>query len=193
MRGVSLPERIKLAMDEIAGMLKEQGAKISHERLDNAIQLLIASRSVFVTGAGGSGLISRFLAMRLTHLGFSAGIVGEQTARPFTRKYVLIAISHTGETVSTISFAQQAKQLGGRIIAITSSVNSSLARLADSVIELAVGDDEYPNLADLGKRFSSGMLFEVNALAFIVALTVELLTRTGQKARELEKRHATLE
>jgi len=188
-----LSERIKLAIDEIAKMLKEQRAKIPHEQVDIAIQLLMASRSVFVTGAGGSGLISRFLAMRLIQLGFGAGIVGDQTARPFTRKDVLIAISHTGETVSTISFAQQAKQLGGRIIAITSNVNSSLAKLADSAVELAAGDEGYPNLAGLGERFSSGMLFEVNALAFIVALTVELLARTGQEARELEKRHATLE
>jgi len=192
-RGVSLPERIKAAIDEIAKMLKEQRAKISREQVDNTIQLLMASRSVFVTGAGGSGLISRFLAMRLTHLGFSVSIVGDQTARPFRRKDVLMAISHTGETVSTISFAQQAKQLGGRMIAITSNVNSSLARLADSSVELAAGDEGYPNVACLGKRFSSGMLFEVNALAFIVALTVELLARTGQEARELEQRHATLE
>jgi len=188
-----LPERIKLAIDEIAKMLQKQRAKISYEQTDNAIQLLMISKSVFVTGAGGSGLVSRFLAMRLTHLGFSANIVGDQTAGPFTRKDVLIAISHTGETVSTISFAQEAKQLGGRIIAITSNVNSSLARLADSAVELAAGDEEYPSLVDLGKRFSSGMLFEVNALAFVMALTVELLSRTGQNGKQLEKRHATLE
>jgi len=188
-----LPERIKPAIDEIAKMLQKQRAKISYEQIDSAIQLIRTSRSVFVTGAGGSGLVSRFLAMRLTHLGFGANIVGDQTAGPFTRKDVLIAISHTGETVSTISFAQEAKQLGGRIIAITSNVNSSLARLADSAIELAAGDEEYPILADLGKRFSSGMLFEVNALAFVMALTVELLSRTGQNGRQLEERHATLE
>jgi len=188
-----LPERIKLAIDEIAKMLKEQQARISYEQVDNAIELIMTSRSLFVTGAGGSGLISRFLAMRLTHLGFSVSIVGDPTARPFTRKDALIAISHTGETASTISFAQQAKKLGGRIIAITSNVNSSLARQADSAVKLSAGDDKYPNLADLGERFSSGLLFEVNALAFIIALTVELLNKTGQKAEDLEQRHATLE
>jgi 6-phospho 3-hexuloisomerase len=188
-----LPERFKLAMDEIAKMLKKQRTNISYKQIDNAVQLLIASRSIFVTGAGGSGLVSRSLAMRLTHLGFGANIVGDQLAKPFTSKDVLIAISHTGETVSTTSFARQAKRLGGKILAITSNVNSSLARAADSVIQLAAGDEKYPILGDLGQRFSSGMLFEVNALAFVVALTVELLAETGQEARQLEQRHAVLE
>ena len=186
-------ERIKLAMNEVAKMLKKQRARISYEETNNAIQLLMTSRSIFVTGAGGSGLISRFLAMRLGHLGFSTNIVGDQTAKPFRRKDVLIAISHTGETVSTRAFAQQANRLGGRIIAITSNVNSSLGRLADSVVQLAAGDEKYPILTELGERFSSGVLFEVNALAFVIALTVELMARTGQGERELERRHAVLE
>jgi DNA-binding MurR/RpiR family transcriptional regulator len=48
-----LPERIKLAMDENAKMLKKQRTNISYKQIDNAVQLLIASRSIFVMGAGG--------------------------------------------------------------------------------------------------------------------------------------------
>jgi 6-phospho 3-hexuloisomerase len=188
-----LAEKIKPAIGEVAKMLTRQRAEISHQQIDNMIKLLMASRSVFVTGAGGSGLVSKSLAMRLTHLGFSTNIVGDQTAKAFTRKDVLIAISHTGETLSTTSFAREARRLGGRIVAITSSANSSLTRLADSVVQLAAGDEKYPILAELGERFSSGMLFEVNALAFVVALTVELLPKTGQAAAQLERRHAVLE
>jgi DNA-binding MurR/RpiR family transcriptional regulator len=54
-----------------------------------------------------------------------------------------------------MSFARQAKRVGGKILVITSNVNSSLARAADNVIQLAAGDEKHLILGDLGQRFSS--------------------------------------
>ena len=59
------------------------------------VRALHEARTVFVAGAGRSGLVVRAFAMRLAHLGLRVHVVGESTA-----PYSWVAKMHTRGSVS---------------------------------------------------------------------------------------------
>ena len=63
----------KLIMDKISDVLaatdKSQAQKLK--------DLVDGAGRIFVAGAGRSGLVSRFFAMRLVHSGYQVNMVGE--------------------------------------------------------------------------------------------------------------------
>lgn len=117
---------------------------ISFER---AVEMIFESKGkIVLSGVGKSGIVARKIASTLTSTGsLSAfvhpveafhgdfGVLGEHD--------VVIVISNSGETKEAIDFAAYAKKLGNKIIAIMSSKDSTLGRLADVAIETLVTEE----------------------------------------------------
>lgn len=115
---------------EIAGVL----ANTDREPIESAARELDAAERVFVAGAGRSGFMANALAMRLVHLGSRVHVVGETTAPTMTSGDVLVAVSGSGSTPGTVRTAEEAARVGGRVVAVTTDTDSSLASLADTVV-----------------------------------------------------------
>jgi 6-phospho-3-hexuloisomerase len=63
----------KLIMDKLTSVLE-----VTDDSLDSKlIDIINKSKHIFVTGAGRSGLVSRFFAMRLVNCGCTVSMVGE--------------------------------------------------------------------------------------------------------------------
>jgi len=167
-------------------------------KIEETLNTILNAQKIFVLGAGQSGLVGKILAMKLSHLGFSSFAVGEVITPPFGEKDILIAISRSGKTSSVVNLAQKAKSLGGKVVAITSSPSSTLAKLSDICVLLPaksekskfkilalIGDEKYKNL--------SGALFGFNLFILSYGVVCELIKRTGQSSSQIDLRHANLE
>lgn len=158
------------------------------ERFDACVDLLYALRGrVIITGVGKSGLIGRKMAATFTSTGSPAifvhpveglhgdvGIVGRDDA--------LLAISNSGETVEITSLAATVRTRGVRIIALTAVKSSSLARMADLVLDCAVPREACPlNMAPTASTTAT--------LALGDALAIALMIRRGFREEDFLLHH----
>ena len=104
--------------------------RVDPEAVERMVQFLLDARTVFIAGAGRSGLMIRSFAMRLAHLGRSVQVVGDVTTRGIGAGDVLLVASGSGETRGILAMAQSAVENGGKVGVITIFPESSLARLA---------------------------------------------------------------
>ncbi len=158
------------------------------ERFDSCVDLLYALRGrVIITGVGKSGLIGRKIAATFTSTGSPAifvhpveglhgdvGIVGRDDA--------LLAISNSGETVEITSLAATVKTRSVRIIALTAVESSSLAKMADLVLDCAVPREACPlNMAPTASTTAT--------LALGDALAIALMIRRGFREEDFLRHH----
>jgi len=164
--------------------------------------IVIASKNVFVTGAGRSGLAAKAFAMRLMHLGISAYVVGETISPAIYEDDCIIAISGSGETNTIVSAAKIAKSRGAKVLAVTSYPESSLGQLADGYIfvkgrtKQEVDDENYMKRQIHGNYTSLtplGTAFELTTLVFLDAIVSELMEKMHQTESDLKARHTVLE
>jgi len=148
------------------------------ERFVEAVRMILECRGrVVVTGIGKSGQIGRKIASTLASTGTPAFFVhpGEASHGDLgmiTRDDVAIAISYSGESDELMTILPLVKRLGAGLVALTGDTQSSLAKLADVVLDAAVEKEACPlNLAPTASTTA--------ALALGDALAVALLDARG--------------
>jgi 6-phospho-3-hexuloisomerase len=166
--------------DEVSAVLSAASA----EQLAGAAALLAdRGRRWFFTGQGRSGLVAQMAAMRFMHVGLDVHAVGEATAPSIGEGDGLVVISGTGETPVTLHRARLAAEFGARILAVTIHPDSTLAGLAEAVIEVPVTET-----AQFG-----GSLFEQSALLLLDAIALDLTAADPHAHATMQTRHANLE
>lgn len=189
----------------ITSFIGKLGSVIDETQVEKFMDILIyaqaAKHSIFVIGAGRSGLVARAFAMRLMHLGFQVYIIGETITPAAGKGDVLLAISGSGRTGIVIEVAEAAKKVGCIIVAITSHSDSPLGELADHVVYVP-GRTKISETTDYFSRQVLGLheplaplgtLFEIAATVFFESIVGELMKRLGKTEEDLRSRHATLE
>jgi arabinose-5-phosphate isomerase len=172
--------------------LEREALAETERRLDDsfahAVELIARSRGrVIVAGVGKSGLIGRKIAATFTSTGTPAtflhpvdsvhgdlGIVGEDD--------VALLLSKSGETEELVSLLQHLKRFGVRVIALTGSAESTIARHADVSLDAWVREEACPH--DLAPTTST-----TTALALGDALAVVLLEEKGFRREDFARLH----
>ena len=172
--------------------IRSLGEYLDIDSVEQMIESIENARSVFVIGAGRSGYIAKAFAMRLMHLGYTVYVVGEAVTPRITDKDVLIAISGSGETTSVVNISRKAKDIGSKLIAVTTKRDSTLAKLAD-VLVLLRGKIKTERDETISQLAPLGTMFELTSIVFLDALVAELMYRKHLTERDLEERHAVLE
>lgn len=193
-----MAERVRKTMEEMALNAIEISKSLSDQDAKIMEDLLLKAGKIYTIGVGHSGLIGKILAMKLMHLGLASYVVGDVTTPGLRKGDIVVAISQSGETTSVVALAKKAKNLGGKVIAITAFPQSSLGRIADRIVKIeakapgkkfpalsALGDEEHANL--------SGALFGINTFLFFYGLICDLAVRTKQTPSEIDSRHANIE
>ncbi|MBE6489141.1 MAG: 6-phospho-3-hexuloisomerase [Methanosphaera stadtmanae] len=189
------------AVNEILSNVEKTTKEVNPEEITTMIKMIEDVDNVYVMGLGRSGLVAKAFAMRLMHLGLNVYVVGETITPAITEKDCLIAISGSGETSYIISTSDIAKEIGSKLIAITSYTDSSLAKKADIVVQLKgrtkiESENNYISrqISGLHQTLSPlGTLFEVSALIFLDSVIAEIMHDLGQTEKDLKKRHTVLE
>jgi 6-phospho-3-hexuloisomerase len=166
--------------DEVFGVL----SAISSEQMSGAAALFTdRGHRWFCLGQGRSGLVAQMAAMRLMHIGFDAHAVGEATVPSIGEGDGLLVVSGSGETPVTIHLAQLAVGFRARLLAVTTRADSTLAGLADAVIEVPTA----------GTRQFGGSLFEQSALLLLDAVILDVTAGDPQAYAVMRARHANLQ
>lgn len=164
---------------------------IREEQIEQATQMILAARRVFLTGAGRSGLALRMAAMRLMHLGLTVHFAGEVTAPAIATGDLLIVASGSGTTASAVHAAEVARKNNAQVLCYTASPESPLARLAQGVIVIPAQTKQ--DHAGVRSAQYSGALFEQSVLLASDAIFQMLWQASGKSAEDLWSRHANLE
>jgi arabinose-5-phosphate isomerase len=155
---------------------------------ERALDLLFECRGrVIVTGMGKSGIISRKIAATFSSTGTSAfflhpaeAIHGDLGA--IRDDDVVLALSHSGETEELIRLFESIRRLGAKLIAITGSPRSTLARAADVTLDCSIAEEACPmNLVPTASTTAS--------LALGDALAMTLLVRKGFREEQFAAFH----
>jgi len=187
-------------MELMADQIKNIAQRLDRNSIKKTIEYIMGADSIFIMGAGRSGLVGKAFAMRLMHLGFTSYVVGESTTPAVHKNDVVIAISGSGETRSVSDLGRIAKDIGATLITVTSNKDSTLGHISDATLEIHGRSKEdtggylerhmrgeYSHLTPLGTSF------EISSLVFLDALIAELIFITGASEADLKSRHAKLE
>ncbi|MHA7964822.1 6-phospho-3-hexuloisomerase [Paenibacillus sp. CAU 1782] len=181
--------------DHIIEELQQSGAAISEagtEAGDRLASGLSGASSVFVGGAGRSGLMGKAFAMRLMHLGVRSYVVGETVTPGIGEGDWLVLGSGSGETGSLVSMAQKARQAGAQVAVVTIKPESTLGKFADITVVLPGATKEQHN-GQRGSIQPMASLFEQGLLLFYDAIVLKLMELTGQDSENMFGKHANLE
>lgn len=146
-----------------------------------------ASR-IFITGAGRSGLVARFFAMRLMHGGYEVYIVGEIVTPSIREGDLFIVITGSGETETMIAFTKRAKKIGAKIVTISTKSKSTIADLSDLTIQIGT-PDQYEKIPTM----PMGTTFELSTLLFLEAIVAHIISEKGIAEESMRATHANLE
>ena len=150
--------------------------------------MLDGAKRVYVSGAGRSGLVCRFFAMRLMHSGYDVSVVGEIVTPSIKKGDLLIVISGSGETEQLIAFTKKAREVGAQICLVTAKSGSTIGEMADAVMQIGT-PDQYGKVVGM----PMGTVFELSTLSFLEALVSHLIHEKGIAEEVMRYRHANLE
>ena len=130
------PETLQTVLDYCLGPGRDE--------LERAGRILSSARRVVVTSMGSAFYSSMPLHYALSRI--HANVQLEETAEllvqaPFAEETVYVIMSRSGESGEIALFAEQIRQRGGKLVAVTMAPDSRLARLADCVLNTAAGFD----------------------------------------------------
>jgi 6-phospho-3-hexuloisomerase len=185
-------------LDELHNNAKRAFKKTSKNTLDRICSFILESKKIYVLGIGHSGMFGRILAMKLNHVGLCAYSVFDEINPPFNTHDLFIAISQSGETGTLIALARKAKNLGGKVMGITTNTGSTLAGLSDILfqIEDAAEDMVFTELSALGGKEHQnllGCLFGFNIYVLFYAVVLKIAEKRGETADSIDNRHANLQ
>ena len=157
------------------------------ELADRCALAIAAGGKIVLTGVGKSGYIGKKIAATLSSVGNPAVFMHPVEARHgdlglLQKNDLLIALSYSGETEELLVVLNPAKRLGVELAAITGNKESSLAKMSDFVLEMAVPREACPfNLAPT--TTTTALLVLGDALAMV------LLDKNGFTKSDYGRRH----
>jgi arabinose-5-phosphate isomerase len=162
-------EVLRLEASTIAGLEALLGSDF-----ERAVDLVLACQGhLVVAGVGKAGLVGQKLSATFASTGTPSlflhptealhGDLGRVRSRD-----VLLALSNSGESAETNQMVAPARRMGVQVIAITAGRSSTLARLADCVLEMGEIEEACPlKLAPTAS--TSAMMALGDALAMVVS------------------------
>jgi 6-phospho-3-hexuloisomerase len=138
--------------------------------------------------------------MRLLHLGFNAYVLGDTIVPSISKEDLVIAISGSGSTKLIVTAAEAAKQVGAKIVSITSYPDSPLGKLSNHIVllrgRIEVSPRDYFARQILGLHeplAPLGTLFEDSALFLLDSIIATLISEFHVSELDMKERHANIE
>lgn len=124
--------------------------------LTQAVQLLLQARRIQICGIGSSGLVAKDLSYKLLKIGINVlcetdAHVQLTIAQTLSADDVLLAISFSGERREVNLAAQEARQQGAQVLALTGFQPNSLQQLATHCL-YTVADEQTVRSAAMFSR-----------------------------------------
>ncbi len=164
---------------------------IESAQIDRYIAELQAAETVFFVGVGRVLLALETAVKRLNHLGIRAYTVGALNEPPMGANDLLVVGSGSGESIYPRHIAQCAKAYDARIVHLTSNPASSIAQLADVVVDFHCGSKA--SIGAVSSIQPMTTLFEQSLVVFGDIVCLQIMTERGLSFADVSRNHANLE
>ena len=178
---------IQVEQEALASLL-DRLQRSNGDGFAQAVELILhCTGRVVITGMGKSGLIARKISATLVSTGTPALFLHPAEAAHgdlgmIARGDLLFVLSYGGETDEIREPVTMAKRLGLPVVAMTGNLSSSLAQLADAVLDVSVEREACPlNLTPTASTTAMMALGD--------ALAIALLERRGFTAEDFARLH----
>ncbi len=158
---------------------------VEPEEVSALIDAIAAKRKVFLIGTGRSGLMLQAMAVRLSHLGIAAHVIGSAQCPPVRKGDLVLVGSGSGETAVPLGHVRAARECGASIALITAAPDSSIAKLANTVLHVPA-----PAAPCAGMPHTLRSLFEECLLIICDCVCRMLQDRLGITAEDMQSRHS---
>lgn len=179
-------------LNTIIEELQSTSSKIATDEADKLVEEIMKAEKVFALGAGRSGLMGKSFVMRLMHMGIEAYAVGETVTGTFEENDLLIVGTGSGTTSTLVPVVQKAKEIGGRVAAVTISPDSTIGELAELIVQLP-GATKDKSEETIQTTQPLGSLFEQTMLFFYDAIILSYMEKKGLDSDKMYDKHANLE
>lgn len=172
------------------------------DEIEKFIEIILASKEnkILVLGSGRSGFVGRAFALRLMQSGFNIYVSGETITPALTKDDLVIAISGSGTTKTVLAQAEVAKEIGTKIVTITSHAGSQMGKLSDLAVVIKGRTKEDIDIDFVRRQITGeydmapmGTMFELSSLIFLDSVVADIMRRMGQSEIDLKRRHANAE
>lgn len=172
-------------MDDIFKELQTMWDGTDKTSLDSFIDTIVHAREKTLVGigAGRMGYSLQSFIMRLSHLGYTAYMIGDTTLPRVDSETIAIVNTSSGETPSIKLYVEQCREAGVYIVAFTTNPHSSIARLADLTISVP-----FIQSAQLMKT-----VYEQYSFVLFDYIAGRILELAELKVSWVEKNHSILE
>jgi 6-phospho-3-hexuloisomerase len=164
--------------------IKEVLLKVDDKTIDISVDILKDSSTIFVYGAGRSGIVARSFAMRLVQLGLKTYIIGESVTPIVKENDAVVIVSNKGESFSSVQVGNIVRRVGAKLIVFTSNPNSKLAHI--SSVKVTV-----PSVIQ-DKNMPLGTLFEASCYILFDAMISILMNKLNESEESMRARHAIM-
>jgi 6-phospho-3-hexuloisomerase len=105
-----------------------------------------------------------------------------------------------GTTTTVVAQADVAREIGAKIIAVTSQIESPLGKAADLAVVIKGRTKEDSEIDYMRRQITGeynmaplGTMFELSAMIFLDGLIADLMKELGKSELDLKQRHANAE
>jgi glucosamine--fructose-6-phosphate aminotransferase (isomerizing) len=183
-------EEPKALRDTLNSHLSQNGTAISQTEMPIKEEEARRLQKITILACGTAcyaGMIGRTLFEKLARVPVEVDIASEFHYRDpiVSPGDVFIVVSQSGETLDSMNAMREAKRLGGRVIAITNVVGSSIAREADAVLYTWAG----PEIAVASTKAYVSQIAVLTLMALDLAQKRGLITEAevGEALEELKR------
>ena len=173
-------DSLEYILDQIRGTVSSIDAESQTKLIDE----IVKAKTVFIYGAGRSGLVGQLFAVRLVQIGLDVHFIGDMTTPIISKDDLTILISNTGETMSAVQTSNIARRIGCRVACLTSNAKNKLAHASNLAIIVDHNGNKDAKYAPLGT------IFEDSVSIFFDSLVPSIMERKGMDEDAMRRRHA---
>lgn len=178
-------ERAADAVEDLAAVLR----RLKVREVEAFEKAILASRRVFVTGMGRTGLMARGFAMRLMHLGLPVFHVGDVITPAIAKGDLLVICSRTGRSNVLRHYIEIARKAKASVAAVTTKRDSLVGGGADVVLVI----DDRARVRRGRRPLPLGSLFEQALLVTLDHVVLDLMDELDLSEADLRRIHTAFE
>ena len=157
------------------------------------VKYFLQNRKIFISGAGRSGLVGKFFAMRLMHLGNRVYVLGETNTPSIKKGDILVCISASGTTSSVLNAARTARKMGATIVGVTANPKGPLREESEfAVLMDSRCRDRKKHSKNPKRKIPLGTSFELSSLLYLEAVISEIMHICDIDEETMRERHVNI-
>ncbi len=184
-----MKDQLSIALAEVKAAL----SGIEQDDVDAACRIIASGQSIGLYGCGREGYQMRGFAMRLFHLEFNVGYLGDTTMPPLGEGDLLIVSSGPGNLSTVNAHMETARTAGVTIILVTAQLDAQQTGVADLILTVPAQTMANDSRWDENDILPMGSVYEAALFFLFEWMVANLKTITGETAETMRARHTNME